>query len=40
MIFRGGNDHNPDEYVELGSVTPRLYLLTRILMELGSGKIQ
>lgn len=33
----GGNDHTPEEFVELGSITPRLYLLTRILMDLGSG---
>jgi len=35
----GGNDHSPDEYIELDSVVPRLYLLTRTLMEIGSGKI-
>lgn len=33
----GGNDHTPDEFIELGSITPRLYLLTRILMDIGSG---
>ena len=33
----GGNDHTPDEYIELGSITPRLYMLTRILMDIGSG---
>lgn len=35
----GGNDHSPDEYVELESIVPRLYLLTRSLMEIGSGAI-
>jgi glutamate carboxypeptidase len=35
----GGGDHGPDEYIELDSVVPRLYLLTRILMDIGSGKI-
>jgi glutamate carboxypeptidase len=35
----GGNDHNPDEYIELNSVVPRLYLLTRTLMDIGSGKM-
>lgn len=33
----GGNDHTPDEFIELGSITPRLYLLTKILMDIGSG---
>ena len=33
----GGNDHTPEEFIELGSITPRLYLLTRILMDIGSG---
>lgn len=33
----GGNDHTPDEFIALGSITPRLYLLTRILMDIGSG---
>jgi glutamate carboxypeptidase len=31
----GGGYHSEAEYLELGSVTPRLYLLTRLLMELG-----
>lgn len=35
----GGNDHSPDEYIELDSIVPRLYLLTRTLMETGSGGI-
>ena len=30
----GGNIHTPEEYAELESVTPRLYLLARMLMEL------
>lgn len=33
----GGCDHTPDEYIELNSVSPRLYLLTRMLMDLGAG---
>lgn len=32
----GDNIHTPDEYADVASVTPRLYLLTRMLMELGS----
>lgn len=32
----GGNDHTPEEFIELDSITPRLYLLTRILMDIGS----
>lgn len=35
----GGGDHTPDEYIELKSIEPRLYLLTRIIMDIGSGKI-
>lgn len=30
----GGGIHTPDEYAEVGSVTPRLYLLSRMIMEL------
>jgi glutamate carboxypeptidase len=33
----GGNFHSDDEYLDLGSVTPRLYLLTKLLMDLGHG---
>ncbi len=32
----GGEIHTPNEYAEVGSVTPRLYLLTRLMMELSS----
>jgi glutamate carboxypeptidase len=32
----GGELHSDKEYLELGSLTPRLYLLTRLLMELGA----
>ncbi len=35
----GGGDHTPDEYIELDSIVPRLYLLTRIIMDIGSGKL-
>jgi glutamate carboxypeptidase len=31
----GGKFHSEEEYVELKSVTPRLYLLTKLIMELG-----
>jgi glutamate carboxypeptidase len=34
----GGESHTELEYVEVESIVPRLYLLTRMLMELGSGK--
>ncbi len=32
----GGNTHTADEYIEVDSIAPRLYLLTRLLMELGN----
>lgn len=35
----GGGDHTPDEFIELSSIEPRLYLLTRIIMDIGSGKL-
>lgn len=31
----GGAFHSDDEYIELKAVTPRLYLLTKLIMELG-----
>lgn len=31
----GGGFHSEREFLELGSLTPRLYLLTRLIMELG-----
>jgi len=34
----GGNYHTAEEYVELDSITPRLYLLARLLMDLGRQK--
>ena len=34
----GGNHHSDDEYLELESIPARLYLLTRMLMELGPGE--
>jgi glutamate carboxypeptidase len=34
----GGGIHTPEEYAELDSIVPRLYLLSRMLMETGSGK--
>jgi len=32
----GGNLHTAEEYIELDSIVPRLYLLTRLLMDLGA----
>jgi glutamate carboxypeptidase len=32
----GGNFHNDEEYVDLASLTPRLYLLTMLIQELGT----
>jgi glutamate carboxypeptidase len=34
--FVGGDFHTDHEWIDLGSVTPRLYLFTRLLMELGA----
>jgi glutamate carboxypeptidase len=34
----GGNAHTDREYIELASIPPRFYLLTRMIMELGKGK--
>jgi glutamate carboxypeptidase len=34
----GGNAHTDLEYAEVGSIVPRFYLLTRMLMELGKGQ--
>ena len=33
----GGNIHTPEEYAEVESVSPRIYLLTRMIMELSKG---
>ena len=30
----GGNIHTPEEYAEVASVAPRIYLLSRMIMEL------
>lgn len=35
----GGNDHTPDEYIELNSIVPRMYLLTKTLMDIGGGAL-
>ncbi len=35
--FVGGGGHGVDEYMEIKSIAPRLYLLSRLLMDLGSG---
>ncbi|MFS2156053.1 M20/M25/M40 family metallo-hydrolase [Pseudomonas sp. Pseusp122] len=34
----GGNIHTPEEYAEVESVTPRIYLLSRMIMELAERK--
>lgn len=34
----GGGDHTPQEYIEINSISPRLYMLTKTLMDLGSSK--
>jgi glutamate carboxypeptidase len=34
----GGNIHTPEEYAEVESVSPRIYLLTRMIMELSAAK--
>lgn len=36
--FVGGGGHGVDEYLEIKSIAPRLYLLSRLMMDLGSGK--
>jgi glutamate carboxypeptidase len=33
--MRGGGAHGVDDYADLVSITPRIYLLTRMLMDLG-----
>ncbi len=38
MGIVGGQGHTPDEYINIDSIPPRLYLLTRMIMELGSRK--
>ncbi len=35
MGLVGGKGHSPDEYIDIDKIPPRLYLLTRMLMELG-----
>jgi glutamate carboxypeptidase len=34
----GGNIHTPEEYAEVDSVSPRIYLLTRMIMALATAK--
>lgn len=34
----GGNIHTPEEYAEVDSVSPRIYLLSRMIMELAERK--
>ena len=33
--IRGGGAHSVDDYADLSSITPRVYLLTRMIMDLG-----
>jgi glutamate carboxypeptidase len=39
MGIVGGGDHSLDEYIELNSIVPRLYLMTRTIMDLGAGRM-
>lgn len=32
----GGGAHSPDEYIELNRIAPRIYLLTKLLIDLGT----
>jgi glutamate carboxypeptidase len=34
----GGNGHSLDEYVELDSIVPRVYLLSRLVLQIGAGR--
>ena len=34
----GGGAHSPDEYIEIDSIVPRLYLAARMVMELAPEK--
>jgi glutamate carboxypeptidase len=34
----GGNAHSDRKYAEVESLVPRVYLLTRMVMELGAGQ--
>ena len=34
--YVGGEFHTDHEWIDLNSITPRLYLFTRLLMELGA----
>lgn len=34
----GGNIHTPEEYAEVDSVSPRIYLLTRMIMALATAR--
>jgi len=38
MGLVGGKGHTADEYIDIDKIPPRLYLLTRMLMELGAQK--
>jgi glutamate carboxypeptidase len=34
----GGGAHTKDEYIEIDRIAPRIYLLTKLLMDLGNGR--
>ncbi|HEY9708924.1 MAG TPA: glutamate carboxypeptidase [Oculatellaceae cyanobacterium] len=34
----GGGAHGPDEYIDLDRIAPRIYLLTKLLMDLGASR--
>lgn len=36
-VVKGGKNHTPDESSNIDTIVPRLYLLTRLFMELGHG---
>ena len=38
--IRGGGAHGPEDYADLSSIVPRVYLLTRMLMDLGRNPIR
>jgi glutamate carboxypeptidase len=39
MGIVGGGDHSLDEFIELNSIVPRLYLLTRAILDIGAGRL-
>lgn len=35
----GHGNHGRDEFIEIDSIAPRLYLVTRLMMDIGAGKV-